>query len=64
MMYQVIFYLVQHIHTLTGILATQEVLRGVGVGDVNATPLAATITWILKDGCGYFGRILFAYSHG
>ncbi|KOB75959.1 UPF0420 protein C16orf58, partial [Operophtera brumata] len=50
--------------TISGILATQEVLRGVGVGDANATPLAATITWILKDGCGYIGRILFAYSHG
>lgn len=50
--------------TISGILATQEVLRGVGVGDTNATPLAATITWVLKDGCGHIGRILFAFSHG
>lgn len=50
--------------TITGTLATQEVLRGVGVGDTNATPLAATITWVLKDGCGHLGRIFFAYSHG
>ncbi|CAH0716101.1 unnamed protein product, partial [Brenthis ino] len=50
--------------TITGILATQEVLRGMGVGDTNATPLAATVTWVLKDGCGHLGRILFAYSHG
>ncbi|XP_045784686.1 RUS family member 1 isoform X2 [Maniola jurtina] len=47
-----------------GILATQAVLKGVGVGDTTATPLAATITWVLKDGCGHLGRILFAYSHG
>ncbi|KAF9413184.1 hypothetical protein HW555_008538, partial [Spodoptera exigua] len=46
------------------ILATQEVLRGVGVGDTTATPLAATVTWVLKDGCGHLGKIYFAYSHG
>ncbi|KAL4717489.1 hypothetical protein ACJJTC_000638 [Scirpophaga incertulas] len=50
--------------TITGILATQEVLRGVGVGDSAATPLAATITWVIKDGCGHMARILFAFSHG
>ncbi|CAH1647548.1 unnamed protein product [Spodoptera littoralis] len=50
--------------TITGILATQEVLRGVGVGDTTATPLAATVTWVLKDGCGHLGKIYFAYSHG
>ncbi|KAM3968700.1 RUS family member 1 [Aphomia sociella] len=50
--------------TITGTLATHEVLRGVGVGDTSATPLAATVTWIIKDGCGHLGRILFAFSHG
>ncbi|KAL0902385.1 hypothetical protein ABMA27_000269 [Loxostege sticticalis] len=50
--------------TITGTLATQEVLRGVGVGDTSATPLAATITWVFKDGCGHVGKILFAFSHG
>lgn len=48
----------------TGILATQEVLRGVGVGDDTATPLAATVTWVLKDGCGHLGKIYFAYRRG
>lgn len=48
----------------TGTLATQEVLRGVGVGDTSATPLAATVTWVIKDGCGHLGRIFFAFSHG
>ncbi|XP_038216398.1 RUS family member 1 isoform X2 [Zerene cesonia] len=50
--------------TITGILATKEVMKGVGVGDLAATPLAATVTWVLKDGCGHLGRILFAYTHG
>ncbi|XP_050360484.1 RUS family member 1-like isoform X1 [Nymphalis io] len=50
--------------TISGTLATQEVLRGVGVGNKHATPLAATVTWVLKDGCGHLGKILFAYSHG
>ncbi|XP_053624687.1 RUS family member 1 [Plodia interpunctella] len=50
--------------TITGILATQEVLRGVGVGDTSATPLSATVTWVFKDGCGHLGKILFAFSHG
>ncbi|XP_045510410.1 RUS family member 1 isoform X1 [Colias croceus] len=50
--------------TITGILATKEVMTGVGVGDIAATPLAATVTWVLKDGCGHLGRILFAYTHG
>lgn len=50
--------------TITGILATQEVLRGVGVGDHTATPLAATLTWVLRDGCGHIGRILFAIKCG
>ncbi|KAJ8312647.1 hypothetical protein KUTeg_010020 [Tegillarca granosa] len=34
--------------SITGTLATQAVLKGVGVGDESATILAATITWILK----------------
>ncbi|KAG6461327.1 hypothetical protein O3G_MSEX012557 [Manduca sexta] len=50
--------------TISGTLATQAVLTGVGVGDTTATPLSATITWVVKDGFGHLGRILFAYSHG
>lgn len=37
---------------------------GLGVGDQTSTPLSATITWILKDGAGHVGRILFAYWKG
>lgn len=46
--------------SISGSLATAAVLEGVGVGDAEATALAATLTWILKDGAGMIGRILFA----
>ena len=34
--------------SITGTLAHQAVLKGVGVGDETATVLAATLTWLLK----------------
>lgn len=46
--------------SISGSLATAAVLGGLGVGDSEATPLAATMTWILKDGAGMLGRIVFA----
>ncbi|XP_068192528.1 RUS family member 1 isoform X2 [Antennarius striatus] len=45
-------------------LATQASLKGVGVGDQEATVTAATITWLLKDGAGMLGRIIFAWQKG
>lgn len=50
--------------SITGTLATQAVLAGVGVGDQTASVLAATTTWIMKDGMGMLGRILFAWYQG
>ncbi|XP_069507721.1 RUS family member 1 [Ambystoma mexicanum] len=50
--------------SVTGTLATQAMLRGVGVGDETATVTAATLTWILKDGTGMLGRIFFAWMKG
>ncbi|XP_078009150.1 RUS family member 1 isoform X3 [Phascolarctos cinereus] len=50
--------------SLTGSLATQAVLQGVGVGDATASVSAATITWLLKDGTGMLGRIGFAWLMG
>ncbi|CAG2228046.1 RUS1 family protein homolog,RUS1 family protein C16orf58 homolog,RUS1 family protein C16orf58 [Mytilus edulis] len=50
--------------SITGTLAHQAVLKGVGVGDETATVLAATLTWLLKDGTGMLGRILFAWMQG
>ncbi|KAI0216134.1 RUS1 family protein C16orf58, partial [Lamellibrachia satsuma] len=34
--------------SITGALAAQAILKGVGVGDENATVLAATMTWLIK----------------
>ncbi|XP_046893676.1 RUS1 family protein C16orf58 homolog [Hypomesus transpacificus] len=50
--------------SLSGTLATQASLRGVGVGNQEATVAAATITWLLRDGTGMLGRILFAWHKG
>ncbi|XP_052746797.1 RUS family member 1 [Bicyclus anynana] len=50
--------------TIIGIIAAQAVLKGVGVGNVQATALAATITWITKDLCGHLGQIMFAFFYG
>jgi len=50
--------------SISGSLATSAVLEGVGVGDETATPLAASITWIFRDGTGMIGRILFAARFG
>uniref|UniRef100_A0A8C7XA02 RUS family member 1 n=1 Tax=Oryzias sinensis TaxID=183150 RepID=A0A8C7XA02_9TELE len=50
--------------TLSWTLVTQASLKGVGVGNQDATVAAATVTWILRDGTGMFGRILFAWQKG
>ncbi|XP_012277949.1 RUS1 family protein C16orf58 homolog [Orussus abietinus] len=50
--------------TIMGTLTTHSIMRGVGVGESTASPLAAAITWILKDGTGMIGRILFAWWNG
>lgn len=50
--------------SLSGTLATQAALKGVGVGNQAATVAAATIIWLLRDGTGMLGRILFAWMKG
>lgn len=49
---------------LRGVLATQSVLQSVGVGDEHATPLAAALQWVLRDGSGMIGGLTFAYLVG
>lgn len=39
-------------------------MQGVGVGDEDATPLAATITWLLRHGSGMIGSIVFTSFQG
>lgn len=50
--------------TITSAFTTRAILKGVGVGDAEASALSATITWIMKDGTGMWGRILFAWWKG
>ncbi|XP_014679198.1 PREDICTED: RUS1 family protein C16orf58 homolog [Priapulus caudatus] len=50
--------------SISSTLATQSVLKGVGVGDDTATAMGATITWLLKDGTSMVGRIMFAWLRG
>ena len=37
------------------------VLKALGVGDTEATVISATMTWLLRDGCGMVTSILFTY---
>ncbi len=46
--------------TTTMVLSTQTLLLAIGVGQHAAAPISATLNWILKDGIGQFGGILFA----
>ena len=46
------------------VLSTQTLLLAVGVGSTSAAPMAAAINWVLKDGIGQFGGILFASRLG
>ena len=63
--YSVYFFFIKAFcSSITGTLATHAVLKGYGVGDQTATATAATLTWMLKDGAGMIGRILFAWMKG
>lgn len=50
--------------SLSGIIATRAVFEAVGVGDGAATPMGATLTWLLRDGVGMVTRIAFASIQG
>jgi hypothetical protein len=45
-------------------LAARAVLQSIGVGNEKATAYGATLTWLIKDGTGMIGRILFAWQKG
>jgi hypothetical protein len=47
---------------LRGVLATQSVLAGVGVGQAGATTLSALFNYLVRDGCGMFATLLFTYA--
>ncbi|KAN0036518.1 hypothetical protein ACTFIV_001816 [Dictyostelium citrinum] len=50
--------------TITGTLATRAILKGYGVGDSSATVASATTQWLIRDGTGMIGRIVFAWRKG
>ena len=46
--------------TVCGCLSMQSLLYAAGIGAEMSLPLAATMNWIIKDGLGQMGGILFA----
>lgn len=42
-----------------GVLATQSMLHAIGLG-ASALPLAAGLNWVIKDGLGQLGSVIFA----
>jgi hypothetical protein len=46
--------------TICGVLAMQSLFFAAGVTGAGNIPLAASINWILKDGLGQLGGVLFA----
>ncbi|CAG9538895.1 unnamed protein product [Cercopithifilaria johnstoni] len=49
--------------SMNSALATEAILRGMGVGNKTASTVAAAIAWLLKDGIGMLARILFAWLY-
>ena len=49
---------------LRNILTTSAILRGAGVGAERASPMAAAVAWVLRDGFGMFGSLVFSYLVG
>lgn len=48
--------------SLTGILATKQLLKGYGVGNDQSSASDTALTFILKDGISMVTRIWFAYQ--
>jgi len=45
---------------LRAILTTSAILRASGVGEGSASPMAAAVAWVLRDGFGMCGSLIFA----
>ncbi len=50
--------------SISGALAATAVFESIGVGDEHATIYGATATWLIKDGTGMIGKILFVWYQG
>ncbi|KAL7503704.1 hypothetical protein ACHAXN_001461 [Cyclotella atomus] len=46
------------------VLSTQALLLAVGVGQQSAAPMAAAMNWVMKDGVGQLGGVIFASQLG
>jgi len=46
---------------LRSVLATQRILEGMGVGSAEATPLSASLNFIVRDGIGMITSLIFTY---
>ena len=46
------------------VLSTSALLLAVGVGTQSAAPMAAALNWVMKDGVGQLGGVLFASQLG
>uniref|UniRef100_M0ZSM8 mRNA, clone: rafl24-09-C04 n=1 Tax=Solanum tuberosum TaxID=4113 RepID=M0ZSM8_SOLTU len=44
------------------VLATQAMLRAIGIGNSHSLPLAAALNWVLKDGLGRLCRCIYTAS--
>ncbi|CAG8568873.1 23511_t:CDS:2, partial [Dentiscutata erythropus] len=47
--------------SVTGVLSTQSLIYAMGLG-ANSIPLAAALNWIIKDGLGQLGGVIYAAS--
>ncbi|RIB13435.1 vitamin B6 photo-protection and homoeostasis-domain-containing protein [Gigaspora rosea] len=45
--------------SVTGVLSTQSLIYAMGLG-ANSIPLAAALNWIIKDGLGQLGGVIYA----
>eukprot|EP00741_Cyanophora_paradoxa_P009805 tig00000147_g9498.t1 len=50
--------------SVTGMLSTLAILKGVGVGNEEASPAAAAMQWAIRDGASKVGTIVFCYLQG
>ena len=42
------------------VLSTQTLLLAVGIGNASAAPMAGALNWVMKDGIGQLGGVIFA----
>ena len=48
---------------LRSVFSIQAILIGAGVGNSEASAIATTLAWVMKDGIGMLGSLLFAYLY-